>query len=99
SAIELLRTPDIDRKFVESHIRILGDEKLQTCLETKKGFIFLTAHFGNWELVNVTAGILNYPIVVVARVQKHPRADRFLNDLRASKGSQVIHKGMPIREV
>ena len=97
--IEMLRFPDMNRETVDRHVKILGPERFEPCLKEGQGIIFLTAHFGNWELLNVTGGILGYPMVALARVQKHPRSDEFLNSLRSSKGSLVIRKGMPIREI
>lgn len=97
--VELLKFPDLDRAYIDKHVRILGTEKFKEPLEQKQGLIFLTAHFGNWEILNVAASLLGFPMVALARVQKHPRSDAFLNDLRTSKGNQVIHKGMPVREI
>ncbi len=99
AAIELLRFPDLTTRYVEQHIEFQGLEKFQPYSKEGKGIIFLTAHFGCWELLNATGGIIGYPMLVLARVQKHPRSDEFLNNLRASKGSQVIRKGMPVREI
>jgi KDO2-lipid IV(A) lauroyltransferase len=99
SAVELLRVPDIDRRYIESHVEVIGAEKLEQPLKEGRGIIFLTAHFGNWELLNVTGSLLGYPMVALARAQKHPRSDEYLNRIRASKGTQIIRKGMPIREI
>ncbi|MBI3315963.1 MAG: mitochondrial fission ELM1 family protein [Candidatus Omnitrophica bacterium] len=99
SAAEMLRIPDMDRRYIESHVKVIGAEKLQGPLRERRGIIFLTAHFGNWELLNVAGSLLGYPMVALARVQKHPRSDEYLNRIRASKGTQIIRKGMPIREI
>ncbi len=98
-AIELLRFPDLNQSTIKKHVTILGTEKFIPALETGKGVIFLTAHFGNWELLNVTGGLIGYPMVAIARTQKHPRSDEYLNSLRVSTGCQVIRKGMPTREI
>jgi len=99
SAVELLRFPDMDLAYIQKHVRILGTEKFEPYLKERKGIIFLTAHFGNWELLNIASSLLGYPMVALTRTQKHPRSDEFLNSLRTSKGNQVIRKGMPVREI
>ncbi|MGH7197741.1 MAG: ELM1/GtrOC1 family putative glycosyltransferase [Candidatus Omnitrophota bacterium] len=99
TAIEMLRFPDLDRKYVEGKLEFAGTERFEPYLKEGKGIIFLTAHFGNWELLNAAGGILKYPMVSLARVQKHPRSDDFLNSLRTSQGTQIIRKGMPVREI
>lgn len=97
--IELLRIPDMDQAYIREHIQIEGEEVFKKIYAEGKGVIFLTAHFGNWELLNITSAILNYPLLVLARVQRHPRSDEYLNSLRASKGSRVVYKGILVREI
>ncbi len=99
NAIEMLRIPEMSREDVGKNFVIQGRENFEPHLKKGAGVIFLTGHFGNWELLNVISGILEYSVVVLARVQKHPKSDAYLNSLRRSKGNQVIHKGMPIREI
>lgn len=99
SGIELLRTPEFDKAYVQKHVRVIGEDKVTAERKTGRGILFLTGHFGSWELLNIFGSILGYPMVALARVQKHVRSDAYLNNLRRSKGSEVIHKGMPIREI
>ena len=99
SAIEMLRIPELTRQDVERRFVIEGRENFEPYLARGQGIIFLTGHFGSWEILNIVSGLVGYPMVALARVQKHPRSDSYLNDLRRSKGSQVIHKGMPVREI
>ena len=91
---EMLRLPDMDLEYVRRHIEFIGAEKYESLLREKKGVIFLTAHYGNWELLNIAGRIVGYPMVVLARAQKHPRSDAYLNSIRSCKGSQVIRKGI-----
>ena len=99
SAVELLRFPEMDEAYIRKNIRILGSEKIDRELKKRRGAIFLTAHFGCWELLNLASNLVGYPMVVLARTQKHPRSNDFLNSLRSSKGNQIIRKGMPVREI
>jgi KDO2-lipid IV(A) lauroyltransferase len=99
TAIEMLRFPDLDRRYVDESLEFAGTERFEPYLKEGKGIIFLTAHFGNWELLNAAGGILKYPMVSLARSQKHPRSDDFLTGLRTSQGTQIIRKGMPVREI
>lgn len=96
---EMLKIPDLGPSYVEKHLSIEGREKFEERSASGEGAIFLTAHFGSWELLNITAGILGHPLTVLARVQKHPRSDEFLNELRASKGATVVFKGMMLRQL
>ncbi len=97
--VELLKFPEMNRRYIEENVRIIGTEKINEKLKEGRGAIFLTAHFGCWELLNLASNLVGYPMVALARTQKHPRSDEFLNSLRTSKGNQVIRKGMPVREI
>ncbi len=99
SGIELLRAPDMNRAFIEKSVKIVGQSKVDAALKEGKGILFLTGHFGSWEMLNISSGLLGYPMTALAREQKHPRSDAYLNDLRRSTGNQVIYKGMPVREI
>lgn len=97
--VDMLRFPELDRAWVDAHVTHEGREKLEAAIARGKGVIFLTGHFGNWELMSVAGGILGYPIFPLVRPQKHPRSDAYLNGLRECKGAKVIMKGMMVREI
>ncbi len=99
NGVDLLRVPDMDLKYIEEHFTIEGREKFESYIRQNKGVIFLTGHFGSWELLNIAASLLGMPLVALARLQKHPRSDAYLNQLRESKGSQIIYKGIMIRQI
>ena len=93
--IDTLRIPEM----TENDFRAAGHENAEPFLHDKKGILFLTGHFGSWELLNIGGRFIGYPMTVLARAQKHPLSDAYLNELRRSNGNQVIHKGMPLREI
>ncbi len=99
SAVELLRFPAIDDVYIAKNLKITGSHHYEPSLKRGQGVIFLTGHFGNWELLNMAGSLLSRPVVVLARKQKHPRSDEFLNQLRALRGTQIVLKGMPVREL
>ncbi len=98
SVVELLRSPEMDEAYFKKYIQVTGAENVYPYLG-KRGIIFLTGHFGNWELMLVPNDVLKLPILVLARAQKHPRSQAFLKSLRERHGHRMIGKGMPIREL
>ena len=55
-----------------------GLETLKKCLEKKKGILFLTAHYGNWEIMGLNHGLLGIcPLSSIARKLDNP----YLNNL------------------
>ncbi len=59
---------------------------------TQKGLLFLTAHFGNWELMAVAQGLQGHRLCFVARPLDNPYMDRWLEALRIRAGNRVIAK-------
>jgi len=60
--------------------------------EDGKGVIYLTAHFGNWELSSLVGSAYSLKMNVLARWQKFERLNGYLNKMRSSKGARVIFK-------
>lgn len=99
SFFELLRAPEMDAAYGQEHVAVVGREHLEAAFGKGKGVIFLSGHFGNWEMLGLAGGFFGYPIVALARVQKHPKSDEYLNRIRSSNGAQIIRKGIAVREV
>ncbi|HTL48234.1 MAG TPA: ELM1/GtrOC1 family putative glycosyltransferase [Verrucomicrobiae bacterium] len=99
SFIELLRFPLLDRQTVERDVSIPHLERFNQALNEKKGVVLLTAHLGNWELLQIVSGIFGSPIQALMRDQKYPRLNGLLNDFRRSRGSGVASRGMGIRDL
>lgn len=97
SFVEVLWTPKIDVAYVDRWITVQGREHLDRAVAQGRGVILVTAHFGNWELTNLMAGLKGYPMSVLARQQGLPRLYHLLNTYRESKGCRVIAKGMAVR--
>ena len=56
-----------------------------------KGLILLSGHFGNWEFLAYSAGLISkLPITVIVKPQKNKFADVILNQYRIMGGNKVI---------
>lgn len=98
--VEIMRTPRIDKDYVDKYMEIEGEENLRQALERHRGVIVLGYHSGNWELCFVVAGILGYHFHILAEEQiKNPLLDEFLNNLRRSKGTNVLKATSSMREL
>jgi len=94
SFIELLRLPVIDRAYIERYVTMEGRANFEGAVTSGRPVILLTGHYGNWELSSITAALIGYPIMALARAQeKFPRLYRLLVSFRESKGCRIIHKG------
>ena len=75
-----------------SHYDIIGRKVLDNALMKKKGVIFLSAHFGPWEMMGVWLAKNNYPITGVAYRQKNNGANNFFKEQRELSGARHIFK-------
>ena len=48
--------------------------------------IFLTGHYGNWEMAGYLFGVFGFPTVSVARTLDNPYLDRYLRSFRERTG-------------
>jgi Kdo2-lipid IVA lauroyltransferase/acyltransferase len=96
--IELLYFPKIDKAMAERIMRAEFLEKNDSAFQGEWGRMVLTAHFGNWEMMAaLPPRYSGRPMVVLARIQKFPRLNQYLNSLRESLGSTVVSRGMELR--
>jgi lauroyl/myristoyl acyltransferase len=47
---------------------------------------------GNWEIAGVAGDLLGIPLFVIARGQKNPLINTFINDMRQSFNMEVLHR-------
>jgi len=98
--MELLRLPVMDRGYLQRYVTIERYAVLQEALASGRPLVFLTGHYGNWELCSMVAALLGHPIAALARAQRRwPRLYRLLVSYRESKGCTVIHKGSALRQL
>ncbi|MFC1692128.1 lysophospholipid acyltransferase family protein [Candidatus Latescibacterota bacterium] len=68
-------------------------------LELKRGLIFVSCHFGSWELNGAALAAYGIPITVVAKRQSNPYIDRFISKSRTEFGMKVIPHGAPVKHI
>ena len=70
-----------------------GLEILKKCLEKKKGVFFLTAHYGNWEIMGLNHGLLGIcPLSSIARKLDNPYLNSIAEKLRTSTGNNIFYR-------
>lgn len=99
--MEIARIPAIDRPYADRWITVApgSRQRLEAALAQGRGVLFLTGHFGNWELISIFGALRGYPSLVLAREQGWPRLNRMLTRYRESRGCKVVTKGFPVREL
>ena len=71
----------------------VGLDLLRQCLEKNKGIFFLTAHYGNWEMMGLFHGYLGIcPLSSIARKLDNPYLDRVTKILRTISKNKIIYR-------
>ena len=97
--VEVLMIPKVDKAYIDKYVVVENVHYIEKAVASGNGLIYLTGHFGNWELSSITSVFIGYPLMVLAREQKMSRLNNTLNAYRESKGCKVIKKGMATREI
>jgi len=87
---EILSASKLTPRNIDRHVRIKGIEIVDKVLSQKRGFIVLSAHLGNWELLAGFFGLKRYPVNVLARKLRYEKHDRWINNLRRKMGVNVV---------
>jgi len=85
--IKLLGT---DKKKIRKCVKIEGLENFLEAKEKNRGIIWVTAHFGNWEIMAYAFSLLIGKAYLVARPFDCKMLDRTVNKLRERGGNKVI---------
>ncbi|MFH1208203.1 MAG: ELM1/GtrOC1 family putative glycosyltransferase [Candidatus Omnitrophota bacterium] len=97
SVVEVMSFKRMKRKHHDLNVKTHDLERYEALLRSGHGGVLITAHFGNWELLQVWSGLRGTPIHMLTREQKYPRLNGLINELRESHGSVSISRGAGIR--
>jgi len=82
-----LKSSNIDELIVYD-----GFEHFERARAQGKGVLFLTAHFGNWELSSFAHGLYGFPCHFVVRELDNPLIGALVNRYRSLSGGHPIEK-------
>ena len=95
SIFELLRAAGQDRSAILRAVRVEGRQHVEEAVRQNRGVIYLGAHYGNWELMNLVHSAIGYPSCVVARAMDNPWLNRWINRRRERFGATVVNSKDP----
>jgi len=95
--VDLLCLYRVNKAEVRSRIvSIEGWDHVLASREPGNGVIFVTAHFGNWEVAGLLLG-LEYPVTVIQETFPHPQLNEMFRRLRAAKMIGAVQLGKAAR--
>ncbi len=77
----------------DGRIEFVGDDILDPVIAAGKSAIFISAHYGNWEIATMAATQRGLDVAEIYRAANNPWIDRLIASYRGSVGSELIPKG------
>ncbi len=84
---------------VDRFVTFVGAEHFQAASDKGKGLLFMTSHFGNWELMALAFSLKYRPANLIVRPLDSPFLDRLINSIRCQGGNHLIAKKGAVRRV
>ena len=75
-------------------IEFVGDDIIEPVLASGRSAIFISAHYGNWEIATMAATQRGLDVAEIYRAANNPWIDRLIASYRDSVGSELIPKGV-----
>jgi Kdo2-lipid IVA lauroyltransferase/acyltransferase len=100
--LELSRLPLLTRSNIASLVRYddeCGLNNLQLAQARGKPILYITGHFGAWELLPVAHAIYGHPLAFVTRPLDNVPLERFLVQLRNTAGNETFYKKNAARHI
>ncbi|MFC1576498.1 lysophospholipid acyltransferase family protein [Candidatus Omnitrophota bacterium] len=91
--VEWINIYKLSKDNLDRWVTQVGFDKVERAFsETGKGVIVLSAHFGNWELASFCFSFSGHRSTAVARRIYFRGYDKFINNMRNSKGVNIIYR-------
>ena len=91
--IELIHMPRrLHKSNWKRYVRLVGGKTLVDHMLSGRPLIFVTGHFGNWEMGGYVLGLFGFRSHAVARPLDNPYLDDFLRSFREHTGQKLLAK-------
>src|SRR5438874_57342 len=96
---EFLKFSTLSPEQMLSRVEFDGEERVRLAYGHGKGILFITGHFGFWELHAVAHPLRFEPIGVLGRTLDNAALNTLLEQIRQRTGNVVIYRQGAIRKV
>jgi KDO2-lipid IV(A) lauroyltransferase len=94
---QLLKFSTLTPEAMLARVEFEGEERVRQAYAHGKGVLFVTGHFGFWELQAMVHALRLGPMAVVARALDNRRLNDLLERVRTRTGNSVIYRQGTIR--
>jgi KDO2-lipid IV(A) lauroyltransferase len=96
---QLLKFSTLTPDAMLARVEFDGEERVRTAYAQGKGVLFVTGHFGFWELQAMVHALRLPPMAVLARALDNPALNDLLERIRTRTGNSVIYRRGAMRRV
>jgi KDO2-lipid IV(A) lauroyltransferase len=96
---EFLKFSTLSPEQILERVDFDGEERVRLAYAHGKGVLFVTGHFGFWELHALAHPLRFEPIGVLARTLDNARLNTLLEEIRQRTGNVVIYRQGSVRRV
>jgi KDO2-lipid IV(A) lauroyltransferase len=96
---ELLAFSTLSPEQMLERVEFEGEDRARLAYAQGKGVLFVTGHFGFWELHAMVHALQIAPIGLLARALDNPYLNQLLEGIRQRTGNTVIYRRGTIRRV
>jgi len=87
------------KQVIELFAEVEGWDVVERARAQGKGVVFLTGHFGNWELAGAFVALSGFPLHAVARRMGNPLFDAYLTRTRNRLGMIIVPDSEAVRRI
>lgn len=97
---DFIKNLDASKEKLLQNVTFVGSERLQKALDEKRGVIFVTAHYGNWELLpKAITSKFGINMAVVGRELDAKALNAYVERSRSAHGVSLINKHGAMRKL
>src|SRR5215510_2800399 len=97
--VEFTHLPELNKGNVCRFVVHEGLENYLEGLRRGRGVIFMTAHFGSWELSSFAHAVYGFPLKFIVRPIDNSRVETLISSYRTSSGNLPIDRRNAARDV
>jgi KDO2-lipid IV(A) lauroyltransferase len=97
--VEFTHFPKLSKANISEYVVHDGLDNYLEALRRGRGVIFMTAHFGAWEMSSFAHALYGYPLKFVVRPIDNPRVEQLISNYRSLSGNIPIQRRHAARDV
>jgi KDO2-lipid IV(A) lauroyltransferase len=97
--LQFLKFSTLPPAAMLARVEFEGEERVRAAYAQGRGVLFVTGHFGFWEIQAMVHALRLQPMAVVARALDNRALNRLLERMRTRTGNSVIYRQGTLRRI